>query len=72
MNDIEGYSNDPRTVDKLFNGVNLTISDKNMYLIPYVEGRDHKIVIDFKELRFISGIRVWNYNKSPEDTGRCV
>ena len=72
MSEVQGYQQDPRTVDKLINGVNLTTQDKNMWLIPYVYGNDHKLTIDFKEDRIVSGIRIWNYNKSVEDLGRGV
>ncbi len=67
---MHGLSSDPRTVDKLLNGINLTTSDKNMWLVPYTAGTDHLLTIDFFESRIVSGLRIWNYNKSSEDVGR--
>ena len=38
MNDIQGYSGDLRTLDKLINNCNITSNDKEMWLIPYIQG----------------------------------
>ena len=43
-----------------------------MWLIPFTEGETHKVQIDFGRKIELSGLRLWNYNKSPEDTYRGV
>ena len=70
MNSIPGHGSDHRTLEKLFNGKNNTIDDRNMWLIPYNKGEDHTIRIDLGESRVLSGLRFYNYNKSSEDTLR--
>lgn len=72
MNSIPGHGQDHRTLEKLFNGENNTIDDRNMWLIPFEKGEDHTITIDLGEQRKISALRFFNYNKSPEDTLRGV
>ena len=41
-------------------------------LIPYTIGQKHKLRIDLGEKLELLGLRVWNYNKSEEDTYRGV
>ena len=43
-----------------------------MWLIPFAEGEDHLVMIDLGREVQTSGLRIWNYNKSPEDTYRGV
>ena len=70
MNDLQGYSSDHRTLDKLIDGVNITTNDKHMWLIPFIPGKDHFINFDFKSEKIVSGLRIWNYNKCINDVGR--
>ncbi|TMW65353.1 hypothetical protein Poli38472_007995 [Pythium oligandrum] len=65
-----GYQGDPRTLDRLVNGVGTTCDDSNMWLIPFNESQH--IVIDLKREQLIYGLRIWNYNKSQEDSFRGV
>jgi len=64
VNSLPGYSNDPRTVDKLFDGVNMTCDDLHQWLTPYTPGGDHFIYVNLNEKVTFSMIRFWNYNKS--------
>ncbi|KAJ8953940.1 hypothetical protein NQ318_019182 [Aromia moschata] len=50
---------------RLINGENVTTKPKNMWLVPY---NNEKVVItiDFNGFRYISGIRIWNYNENLE------
>lgn len=48
------------------------MSDENMWMIPFNEDGTHLIKITFVEPTVITGLRVWNYNKSLEDTFRGV
>lgn len=70
MNSIPGYSGDYRTLEKLYNGVNNICDDKNMWLIPFDKGQAHTITINFKQVKAIKGVKLWNYNKSEEDSLR--
>jgi hypothetical protein len=67
-----GCYDDPRTPDKLVNGINDTTDDKNMWLIPYTVGTSHQLKIDFGTSCSVAGFNIWNYNKSPEDALRGV
>lgn len=70
MNSIPGHDQDHRTLENLFNCVNNTTDDHNMWLIPFNKGENHTITIDFGAIRTISAVRFFNYNKSLEDTLR--
>ena len=56
----------------LIDGVNVTMSDEHMWLAPFTDGGDHLVTVDLGRASSISGLRVWNYNKSPDDTHRGV
>ncbi|XP_051543364.1 katanin-interacting protein-like isoform X2 [Myxocyprinus asiaticus] len=72
LNDLPEYNNDLRTLDKLFDGQNITTDDKHMWLIPFTCGSEHSLVVRFGQSQTIAGFRIWNYNKSPEDSYRGV
>jgi hypothetical protein len=72
MNSIPGHGSDHRTLDKLVNGINNTDDDRNMWLIPFNVGEDHTININLGRIVKIGSIRIYNYNKSLEDTLRGV
>ena len=72
MNSIPGHGQDHRTLDKLINGVNNSTNDVNMWLVPFNPGEDHKITVDLGRMVEVSGLRFYNYNKSPEDSLRGV
>ena len=64
INILPGYGEDPRTVDKLVDGHYFTNDDLHVWLTPFTLGEEHTISIDLGEKKYISLIRVWNYNKS--------
>lgn len=64
INILQGYGKDPRTIDKIVDGVYFTCDDVHMWLAPFSKGKDHLIQIDLGEEQRISAIRIWNYNKS--------
>ncbi|XP_017543664.1 katanin-interacting protein isoform X1 [Pygocentrus nattereri] len=70
LNDLPEYNNDLRTLDNLFDGQNITTDDEHMWLIPFSPGSDHTLTIEFSQSQTIAGLRIWNYNKSPEDSYR--
>ncbi|CAD8167610.1 unnamed protein product [Paramecium pentaurelia] len=64
INVLPEYFNDPRTPDKLVDGVYYTQSDMHVWLSPFQRGKINKITIDLIDKKKISMIRIWNYNKS--------
>ena len=57
---------------RLINGTTVTVSDEHMWLIPFTPGQNHVLTITFRQKVNIIGFRLWNYNKSLEDTIRGV
>uniref|UniRef100_A0A667YYZ9 Katanin interacting protein n=1 Tax=Myripristis murdjan TaxID=586833 RepID=A0A667YYZ9_9TELE len=72
LNDLPDYGHDPRTLDKLIDGHNITTDDQHMWLIPFSYGEPHTLTVTFNKAQTIAGLRIWNYNKSPEDSYRGV
>ncbi|XP_051877498.1 katanin-interacting protein isoform X2 [Pristis pectinata] len=70
LNELPEYNEDSRTLDKLIDGINITTEDEHMWLIPFTNGENHILTINFNQQQHIVGFRFWNYNKSPEDTYR--
>ena len=48
------------------------MSDEHMWLIPFTDGQDHLLTIDLGHTTPLVGFRVWNYNKSTDDSFRGV
>ncbi|KAL3662115.1 hypothetical protein V7S43_012916 [Phytophthora oleae] len=67
-----GYIGDPRTLDKLVDGEVTTCDDTHMWLVPFEAGAVPEVRIELKTAQYFYGLRLWNYNKSPEDTYRGV
>jgi len=57
---------------RVIDGVNVTMSDEHMWLVPFTNGQSHSLIIEFEEKMMMAGLRIWNYNKSKEDTYRGV
>ncbi|MBN3311563.1 K0556 protein, partial [Atractosteus spatula] len=72
LNELPEYNQDSRTLDKLIDSTNITMEDEHMWLIPFTRGSDHVLTVSFERPETIAGLRIWNYNKSPEDTYRGV
>ncbi|XP_029312207.1 protein KIAA0556 isoform X3 [Cottoperca gobio] len=72
LNDLPDYEYDRRTLDKLIDGHNITTDDQHMWLIPFSYGEPHTLNMTFNQAQTIAGLRIWNYNKSPEDSYRGV
>lgn len=72
INILPGYTNDPRTVDKLVDKHCFTRDDLHVWLAPFARGQEHTIQIDLPRFTTISMIRIWNYNKSRVHTFRGV
>ncbi|GMH53703.1 hypothetical protein TL16_g01506 [Triparma laevis f. inornata] len=64
INILPEYSDDPRTVDNLMDGVNHTTDDLHAWLAPFTPGGTHTVKVKLNERAKVSMIRIWNYNKS--------
>lgn len=72
INDALGTDDDHRTLDKLINGNNLTCDDRNMWLTSFIRGKPHYVYINFPEEQNISAIKIFNYNKSDDETSKGI
>ncbi|KAL0984294.1 hypothetical protein UPYG_G00139570 [Umbra pygmaea] len=72
LNDLPEYGQDTRTLDKLIDGHNITTDDQHMWLIPFSCGQQHTLTVNFGKTQTVAGLRIWNYNKTPEDSYRGV
>ncbi|KRX09164.1 hypothetical protein PPERSA_08880 [Pseudocohnilembus persalinus] len=72
LNSIPGYSSDKRILSNLINNQNISQKDENIWLIQYIPQESHYIYIDFHKDVYISGVKIYNYNKNKEDVIRGV
>lgn len=76
LNEIIGHSGDPRTPRKILDGVNDTSNDEHMWLAPFGKPENdvphHWLSVKFAKPIYICGLKVYNYNKSVEDSYRGV
>lgn len=72
VRELPGHEDDLRTIDKLINTKNVTTDDQNMWLAPFTSGENHYVTINLPSAKELCGIRIWNYNKSLDDTYRGV
>ena len=72
LNDVPGHSGDTRTLDKLVDNVNQTMVDHHMWMTPVPQGEQERgwLAVDLGAEVEVSALRVWNYNKSADDTSR--
>eukprot|EP00002_Diphylleia_rotans_P001000 TRINITY_DN10545_c0_g1_i1.p1 TRINITY_DN10545_c0_g1~~TRINITY_DN10545_c0_g1_i1.p1 ORF type:complete len:1785 (+),score=340.31 TRINITY_DN10545_c0_g1_i1:93-5447(+) len=70
LNELPGSNSDVRTLDKLVNNQNLTTDIKNMWMIPYKSGSRHVLAISLLKPTKLGALKIWNYNKSPDDSFR--
>ena len=68
INVLPDYDADPRTADKLIDGVSCTCDELHAWLAPYEMGREHSITLQLADAAdpapALSMLRIWNYNKS--------
>lgn len=73
LNDgVQCGGHDVRTLDKLFDHVNLTTLDQHMWLTSFSLASGVQLRITWPSPIVMAGVRVWNYNKSSDDTARGV
>ena len=65
INELDGVSGDPRTLDKLIDGCYDTYDDNHMWLCPWAVGQVNVLQIKFDLPTSISAVRFWNYAKTP-------
>ena len=65
MNVLPGVTGDLRTPDKLIDGVRGVDEPQHMWLAPILPGVVNSLYVIFNEPRAVSGIRLWNYGKTP-------
>ncbi|CAF0857931.1 unnamed protein product [Didymodactylos carnosus] len=61
-------SKDNQTLDKLFDRENVTTSENHMWLTPFLKHEKIRVVISLSNKKRLHGLRLWNYNKSSDDT----
>ncbi|KAI3438935.1 hypothetical protein D9Q98_001349 [Chlorella vulgaris] len=64
INVLPEYSSDPRTPDKLLDGICMTCDDAHVWLAPFTRGALHTVTITLDSPASLGAVRVWNYNKS--------
>lgn len=57
---------------RLIDGENVSCDEKHMWLCPFSPKDRIRITISLTVTKKLHGLRIWNYNKSPEDTYRGV
>jgi hypothetical protein len=73
LNVLTDVTGDPRTADKLVDGVYSTCDETHCWLAPfYNRGIVNKVSIDLGKKTSISLIRLWNYNKNRVHSARGV
>ncbi|XP_077358745.1 katanin-interacting protein isoform X2 [Festucalex cinctus] len=72
LGDLPEYGHGLHSLEKLIDGHNITTDDHHMWLIPFSYGEPHTVTIAFPQTQTIAGLRIWNYNKSSEDSYRGV
>uniref|UniRef100_A0A914I8Z4 KATNIP domain-containing protein n=1 Tax=Globodera rostochiensis TaxID=31243 RepID=A0A914I8Z4_GLORO len=65
VNCLAGVSGDPRSSDKLIDGVNDTAKAHNMWLTPILPNSCARVFIIFDAPTFVTRIRIFNYRKTP-------
>ena len=50
----------------------MTMSDEHIWLIPFTDGQDRLLTVDVGHTTPLVRFRVWNYNKSTDDSFRGV
>ena len=51
-----GHLGDPRTLDKVVDGVAVTNNDTHMWLVPFTPGGEHYLTIDLGRVRELIGL----------------
>ncbi|CAF0823250.1 unnamed protein product [Adineta steineri] len=69
---LHTHANDVQTLDKLFDSENVTCDENHMWLCPFNRKDRVRIIIVLSVSKKLHGLRIWNYNRSPDDTYRGI
>jgi len=72
VNILPTVNNDPRSSDKLIDGVNDTTKSHHMWLTPMLPNTYVRVFIIFDSPTFVSRMRIFNYRKTPDRGVRHV
>lgn len=72
MNILPTVEKDPRSSDKLIDGVNDTSKPQHMWLTPALPNSYARVFVIFDTPTFVSRIKLYNYRKTPERGVRHV
>lgn len=87
LNEVAEGAEDPRTLDKILDGVTCTTDEQHMWLAPFMRTGQQEVRrgvfgdgplqcnilrVDFGVRQEVAGFNIWNYNKNIEDTCRGV
>lgn len=72
LNSLPDIQGDPRTVDKLVDGVYLTTDEKHFWLAPFSPDKPARVRVDTGRRVTLSLIRIWNYNRDRVHSARGV
>ena len=76
INVLQEYTNDPRTADKLFDGINHTCDDLHCWLAPYNQGDNHFIFVGLQNSSVVSGrsngSSTTNSSNEDNNNGACL
>jgi hypothetical protein len=61
-----------KTKFRLFDGEHVTCDDYHMWLCPFSGKEKVRVMINLSVSKKLHGLRIWNYNKSSDDTYRGV
>lgn len=70
LNILPETTGDPRTEDKLVDGVYNTTDDLHCWMAPFAKSKPNRVRIDLGKKTNISLVRIWNYNKDRVHTAR--
>ena len=51
---------------------NITTDESRMWMAQFNQGRRHSITINWAEEVAVAALKIWNYNKSPDDAYKGV
>jgi hypothetical protein len=66
------FAQDPRTADKLIDGVTRTADDLHVWLAPFTFGSECNLCLDLDDDLSLSALNIWNYNTSRVHASRGV
>ncbi|UJR14999.1 hypothetical protein I4U23_001976 [Adineta vaga] len=69
---LSNYTNAVQKLENLFDSENVTCHPNHMWLCPFNRNDRVRIMITLSVSKKLHGLRIWNYNQSPDDTYRGI